>query len=200
MTGKMRMILVALAVIVAGGTGWLLSDWMLSAKGAHQPTPFRSAIGGPFALTDGDGKTWTDKDFRGKLMVIYFGFAYCPDVCPTSLGAIGAAMDQLGAAADGVAPLFITVDPERDHGEELKQYAAAFHPRMIGLGGSADAISAAARAFRVYFKRAEQPDGAPYLVDHSSIIYVMGRDGAFLTHFNHQATPEDIAAGLKKLL
>jgi protein SCO1/2 len=200
MTGKLRILLVSLAMIAAGGIGWLLSDWMLAEKGTHQATPSRAAIGGPFALTDGDGKTWTDKDFRGKLMVIYFGFAYCPDVCPTSLGAVGAAMDMLGPAADGIAPIFITVDPERDNGQDLKHYAAAFHPRMIGLGGSADAIAAAARTFRVYFKKTVLADGSPYLMDHSSIIYVMGKDGVFLTHFNHMATPEEIAAGLKKLL
>lgn len=200
MTGKLRVLLVCLAMVAAGGIGWLLSDWMLADKGAHQATPSRSAIGGPFALTDGDGKTWTDKDFRGKLMVIYFGFAYCPDVCPTSLGAVGAAMDLLGPASDAIAPIFITVDPERDHGEDLKSYAAAFHPRMIGLGGAPEAIAAAARAYRVYYKRTTPADGSPYLVDHSSILYVMGKDGAFVTHFNHMSTPQEIAAGLKKLL
>ncbi len=200
MTGKMRILLVSLAMVAAGGIGWLLSDWMLSDKGARQATPSRAAIGGPFALTDGDGKTWTDKDFRGKLMVIYFGYAYCPDVCPTSLGAAGVALDQLGPAAEAIVPIFITVDPERDHGQELKNYAAAFHPRMIGLGGAPDAIAAAARAYRVYFKKTVSADGSPYLMDHSSILYVMGRDGQFLTHFNHMATPEEIAVGLKKLL
>jgi len=200
MTGKLRILLISLAMVTAGGIGWLLSDWMLAEKGMQQAAPARSAIGGPFSLTDGDGKTWTDKDFRGKLMVIYFGYAYCPDVCPTSLGAIGAAMDLLGPASDGIAPIFITVDPERDNGQELKNYAAAFHPRMVGLGGAVDAISAAARAYRVYFKKTIPADGSPYLMDHSSILYVMGKDGQFLTHFNHLATPDEIAAGLKKLL
>jgi protein SCO1/2 len=201
MSGKLRALVIGAAMIAAAAIGWLLSDWMLAEKGdPHHATPAKSSIGGPFALTDGDGKTWTDKNFRGKLMVIYFGYAYCPDVCPTSLGAIGAALDQLGPAADGVAPIYITIDPERDNGQALKEYAAAFHPRMIGLGGSGEAVTAAARAYRVYFKKTTSADGSPYLMDHSSIIYVMSRDGGFLTHFNHMATPEDIAAGLKKHL
>ncbi len=201
MTSKLRVLIIAVALASATAIGWILSDWMLSGgPGSAGGDRGKAAIGGPFTLTDGDGKTWTDQDFRGKLMLIYFGYAYCPDVCPTSLGSMGAALDQLGPAADGVAPIFITVDPERDNGQALKEYAAAFHPRMIGLGGAPEAIAAVARAYRVYYKKTTPTDGSPYLMDHSSIIYVMGRDGGFLTHFTHMTSPEEIVAGLKRFL
>ena len=201
MSSKLRILLITLSMVVAGGIGWVLSDWMLSGQGGGSLVDRgKPAIGGPFELTDGDGKTWSDKDFRGKLMLIYFGYAYCPDVCPTSLAAAGVALEQLGRDAAKVAPIFITVDPERDNGQALKEYAAAFYPSMIGLGGAPEAIASAARAYRVYFTRTTPTDGSAYLVDHSSILYLMGKDGVFLTHFTHNSTPEEIAAGLRRHL
>lgn len=149
----------------------------------------REPIGGPFQLIDQSGKTRSARDFNGKLMLVYFGFTYCPDVCPTDLQAIGLAMDQLGAAADEVQPLFITVDPERDTPEHLAQYVPMFHPRLIGLTGSAAAVNAAAQAYRVYYKRVtfenktSENKAEDYTVDHSAFVYLMDRDGRYLGFF-----------------
>ena len=144
----------------------------------------REAIGGPFELVDQSGTTRTERDFRGKLLLVYFGFTFCPDVCPTDLQAIGLAMDQLGADADKVQPLFITVDPARDTAEHLAQYVPMFHPKLIGLTGSAAAVHRAAEAYRVYYKQIDfEKNRDDYTVDHSAFIYLMDRDGKYLGFF-----------------
>src|SRR5437870_2948585 len=130
----------------------------------------REPIGGPFALVDHTGATRTEQDFRGKLVLVYFGFTYCPDVCPTDLQAMGLAVDKLDGAADRVQPLFITVDPERDTVAHLAQYVPMFHPRFIGLTGTPAAIHAAAAAYRAYYAKVPLSEG-DYTVDHSSFIY-----------------------------
>jgi cytochrome oxidase Cu insertion factor (SCO1/SenC/PrrC family) len=174
----------------------LLSFSCLSAPPVAQTSSERSAaelmdavmwnrepIGGAFALTDQNGTRRTDADFRGKLMLVYFGFTYCPDICPTDLLQMALAVDQLGPAGEMVQPVFITVDPERDTPEHLKQYVPLFHPRFVGLTGDAIAIRAAARAYRVYYKKVEREDRSDYTVDHSAFIYLMGRDGEYLGFF-----------------
>lgn len=144
----------------------------------------REPIGGPFELTDHTGKPRSDRDFRGKLMLVYFGFTYCPDVCPTDLMAMGQTLEQLGPDADAVQPLFITVDPARDTAEHLAEYVPLFHPRLIGLTGSPGAIRTAADAYKVYFdKVAIGKEGGDYTVDHTSFIYLMDRDGKYLGFF-----------------
>jgi cytochrome oxidase Cu insertion factor (SCO1/SenC/PrrC family) len=153
----------------------------------------REPVGGPFELTDHTGKPRTERDFRGKLMLVYFGFTWCPDVCPADLQAIGLALDKLGADGDSVQPLFITVDPERDTAAHLAEYVPMFHPRLIGLTGSAEAIRKAADAYKVYYARVDPPkedvkenvkeDGGYYTVDHTAYIYLMDRDGNYLGFF-----------------
>ena len=143
----------------------------------------REPIGGPFALTDQTGKARTNADFRGKLMLIYFGFTTCPDVCPTDLQAIGLVLDKLGRDGDQVQPIFITVDPERDTAAHLADYVPMFHPRLIGLTGNLDAIRKVADAYKVYFARVPLKDGADYTVDHTAYIYLMDRDGNYLGFF-----------------
>jgi len=157
-------------------------------------------IGGPFQLTDHQGRTVTEASFRGRFTLIYFGFTFCPDFCPTSLQIMADALDQIGPAAQRVQPILITVDPERDTVEQLAAYVPSFGPNMIGLTGTMEQISAAARAYRVYFKKADGGSATDYGVDHSSIIYLMGPDGRFITHFTHQATAEQIAAAIKRNL
>jgi cytochrome oxidase Cu insertion factor (SCO1/SenC/PrrC family) len=153
----------------------------------------REPIGGPFALTDHTGKPRSDGDFRGRLLLVYFGFTYCPDVCPTDLQAMGLAMDRLGAAADAIQLLFITLDPERDTAEHLADYVPLFHPRLIGLTGSIDAIGKAAEAYRVYYKRVDFDKSAmDYTVDHSSFIYLMDRDGKYLGFFPPGASADQM--------
>ena len=140
----------------------------------------REPIGGPFELTDHSGKLRRDTDFRGKVMLVYFGFTYCPNVCPIDLQQIGEALRLLGPDAAEVAVLFITLDPERDTGNLLTQYAAAFHPQIVGLTGSVQAIRQTADAYKVYYAKVELSGGARYTIDHSSFIYLMGRDGKYL--------------------
>jgi cytochrome oxidase Cu insertion factor (SCO1/SenC/PrrC family) len=139
----------------------------------------KAPVGGPFELTDHTGLRRTDADFRGKLVVLYFGYTSCPDVCPTELQAITLAMDKLGAAADRVQPLFITVDPERDTPARLSDFISAFDPRFIGLTGAMPAIRKAALAYRVYFARPVTA-AENYPVDHSGFIYLVGADGRYL--------------------
>ena len=159
----------------------------------------REPIGGPFALIDHNGKPRTDADFRGKLLLVYFGFTYCPDVCPTDLQNIGLALDQLGSAGEKIQPLFITLDPERDTAEHLKDYVPMFHPRLIGLTGDAAVIHAAAAAYRAYYAKVPLK-GDDYTVDHSSFIYVVGADGQYLGFFPPGTPPERIAESIRPRL
>jgi cytochrome oxidase Cu insertion factor (SCO1/SenC/PrrC family) len=191
----------------------LLSFSFLSASPVAQTSSERSAaelmdavmwnrepIGGPFALTDQNGTRRTDADFRGKLVLVYFGFTYCPDVCPTDLLQMALAVDQLGQAGEMVQLVFITVDPERDTPEHLKQYMPLFHPRFVGLTGDAIAIRAAARAYRAYYKKVEWGDRSDYTVDHSAFIYLMGRDGEYLGFFPPGASAERLAETIRPRL
>ncbi len=166
-------------------------------QSAEAPT-----IGGPFTLLDHDGKTVTDQDFRGRFMLVFFGFTYCPDVCPTSLTTIAEALDMLGKDAGKIAPLFVTVDPERDTPEQMKMYVGHFHPSIIGLTGSLDQIDRAARGYRVYYAKVMEEDGGAddYLMDHTAITYLMGPDGEFRAFFSHDTTPQEIAQRLREFL
>jgi protein SCO1/2 len=157
-------------------------------------------IGGPFELTDHTGKTVTDLDFRGRYMLIYFGYSYCPDVCPTELAKMSLALDLIGDKADRIAPIFITVDPERDTSAHLATYVTNFHERMVGLTGTEQQVSQAAKAYRIYFRKVEDETSTDYLMDHSSIIYLMGPDGKYVTHFSHGTNAEDIAKRLNEIL
>lgn len=163
-----------------------------------------AAIGGPFTLINQDGETVTEADFRGRAMLIYFGFTYCPDICPTSLQVMKAALDQL-PASDRAAfqPILISVDPERDTPEALSEYvrSQAFPETLVGLTGSPEQVRDAARAYRVFYSRVED-DGvsSDYTVDHSSVIYLMGPDGAFVDVFPHATTPDEMAARLQRFL
>jgi len=157
-------------------------------------------IGGPFTLVDQNGTTRHDSDFRGELMLVYFGYTYCPDACPTALQAMSTALDDLGDAGKAVQPIFITVDPERDTVQQMKLYAGNFHPRLIALTGTVEQTTAAARAYRIYFEKVKGSGSDDYTVDHSSFIFLMGRDGQYLTHLPSDASPDRIASIIKKYL
>ena len=191
MTRSVKLVLGAWVLAIIAGIAWVVVD-----LGNGAPT-----IGGPFTLTDHNGKRVTEQDLRGKPTIIYFGFAYCPDVCPTSLLLMQTGVDQLGPQASSKVNLvFITVDPERDTPAALKDYVAQFGPTMVGLTGTQEQIAAAAKAFRVYYQKVPGKGGAPYLMDHSSIFYLMDDKFRFVKHFTHQAKAEDIAAAIKPLL
>ncbi len=159
------------------------------------------SIGGPFTLEDGNAKPVTDRDFRGRYMLVYFGYTFCPDVCPTTLNAIADAMDRLGPAADRIQPVFITVDPKRDTPAAMKAYVAAFGPRIEGLTGTPEQIAAVAKAYRVYYaEHRTGPGPGDYAMDHSSVLYLMGPDGSFVAPLRADATGQEMAASLKKLM
>ncbi len=160
----------------------------------------RGPIGGPFALVDHTGKPRTDADFRGKLVVIYFGYTYCPDICPADLLAISQALDMLGSAAQQVQPLFITVDPERDTVEHLADYVSAFHPSLIGLTGAPDAIRKVATAYKAYYARVESSDHKNYVVDHTAFIYLVGKEGQYLGFLPPSTAPERLGEVIRQQL
>ena len=156
-----------------------------------------AAIGGPFRLTDQNGKTITDQDLKGHPSLVFFGFTHCPEICPTALADISQIIDTLGPDGSKVNALFVTVDPERDTPAVLKDYLSSFNPRLIGVGGDADALAAVAKEYRVYYKKVPLKDG-DYTMDHTAIVYLMDKNGQFVAPFSLKRRPEDAAAELRK--
>ena len=137
-------------------------------------------VGGPFELVDQTGKRRTDAEFRGKLMLVYFGYTHCPDICPTDLMQVSLTIDKLGPAGKEVQPLFISVDPERDTTSILADYVSAFNSRLIGLTGTPEQIRAVADSYKAYYAKYVPADGGAYLIDHTGFIYLMGRSGEYV--------------------
>lgn len=185
-----------MAEALASRLALLFGNGMPAPSSGGVQLPQGVALGGPFSLVDQTGKPVTEHDFAGRWMLIYFGYTYCPDVCPTELGTMAAALDVMGDRAASVVPVFITVDPQRDTPAQLADYVSRFHPRMQGLTGTPEQVAEAARRYRVYFARARQGDTTEYLMDHSSFIYLAGPDGRVRTLFRPGATPEQIAAAV----
>jgi len=158
------------------------------------------SIGGDFTLVDQNGATRHAQDFRDKLMLVYFGYTYCPDACPTALQDMSQAIDLLGEKADAVQPIFITIDPARDTVEQMKLYASNFHPRLIALTGTPEQIADAAKGYRVYYEKGKGIDAENYLMNHTGFIYLMGRDGKYLSHFSPGVTAEQMATAIEKHL
>lgn len=196
MNRPLRIALASLVgLVVAAGIAW----WQVQ-HATKQVETTAASVGGPFALTDHTGKAVTDADYRGKFLLVYFGYTSCPDVCPTELSAMAGALDALGPKADRIQPLLVTIDPERDTVDHLAQYVPLFHPRLVGLTGTPEQIRAAARAYRVYYARAPGGAADSYMMDHSSFVYLMGPDGKFVSVFPAGTTPEKMAAELAKRL
>ena len=188
-----------LALAFAGGAVVAAGGWLLWPEREAEPSASalmdavmwnKGPIGGPFNLIDQDGKPRSDSDFRGKLLLVYFGYTYCSDVCPTDLQAISMAIDRLGAAGEAVQPLFITVDPEHDTPETIKLYVGLFHPRLIGLTGSVRQIKQVARAYKVYYANSQSEKKSDRVIDHSGFVFLVGRDGQYLGFFP-PGTPAD---------
>jgi protein SCO1/2 len=158
--------------------------------------PPTGTIGGPFTLTNQDGKTVRDTDFRGKYLLVYFGYTYCPDLCPTGLESIAHSLDELGADAKKVQPLFITVDPARDTPAKLKEYVASFSSGIVALTGTPEQIASVAKAYQVYYAKGENVDDGQYLMDHSTLIYLMDPSGAFVTTFPDDIDPAALTEAL----
>jgi protein SCO1/2 len=196
----LRFVGIVLAALVIG----LAFAWqygLLDGSAGRPGTSGVARLGGSFTLVDQNGQTRTDAEFRGKLMLIYFGYTFCPDACPTALQVMTVALDMLGDKGKAVQPIFITIDPARDTAPRLKEYMTNFHPRFVALTGSPEAIARAAKAYRVYYAKAQGPgsgsDPKDYLMDHSSIIYLMDRKGLYITHFTHASNPEDLARAIR---
>jgi protein SCO1/2 len=223
---------VVLAVVAVVAVTWAAMSWYVKSRpvatvGAFGTQTAQDAgataieIGGPFELVAHSGETVTDAAFRGKFMLVFFGYTFCPDVCPTDLQVMSQALDLLGENGEAVQPIFITVDPERDTTEAMSEYVGAFHPRLVGLTGTKKQVAAAAKAYRAaYFKVFYPPfddtedegggeeggkeaaeedseeDNEDYLVNHSAFTYLMGPDGRYLTVFPHKTTAEEMAKAI----
>ena len=187
-----------LAALIAGGYLWGLGNPQQAVNGVSQAVSGEAEIGGPFALIDQDGMPRRDEDFRGKYMLVFFGFTYCPDVCPTTLAILSAALEDIGPLSDEIVPVLITVDPARDTPEMLKPYLSAFGPQFVGLTGSQDDIDDAVRAYRAYYQ--VDGEGEDYTINHSTVVYLMDREGRFLTNYALDMGPDAIAADLRKRL
>ena len=189
--------LLVLGAFVAGLVLCFGAVLFLTDKGRMVVSTQGSAVGGPFTLTDQDGKTITDQDLRGKPFLVFFGFTHCPDVCPTTLFDVSEVMRKLGNDADRTAALFISVDPERDTPSALKDYLSNFDPHLRGATGNLDTIAAVAKAYRVYYKKVPTENG-DYTMDHTAIVYLMDKNGHFVAPFNMRRTPDEEAAELRK--
>jgi len=198
-------VVLALCLIVTLAVGgyavWLLSTGR-GLTGVGGDASGTVLVGGPFELMDQHGQTRSDEDFRGSYMLIFFGYTFCPDACPTALADITNGLNILAETAPEkaarVTPIFITVDPERDTVEAMADYAGYFHPRLVALTGTPAQVEKAIKAYRVYVQKSDDDGDGNYLVDHSSMIFLMGPDGAYLTFMPHGTAPEDIAATLNK--
>jgi protein SCO1/2 len=167
----------------------------------HTQVTGKALVGGPFSLIDQTGKQVTDKDFRGKFMLVFFGYTNCPDVCPAGLQVMSVAIEKLGRRADDVVPIFITLDPEQDTPQKLAAYVKNFSPRLIGLTGSASDIAAAAKAYRVFYQKVpDEKDPSRYSIDHSAIFYLMGKDGSLLAPIPHTNDAAQLAQAIDKAL
>jgi protein SCO1/2 len=172
---------------------------IVTGRGPESLASTSAAIGGPFKLTDQNGKPITERDLKGRPSLVFFGFTHCPEVCPTALFDISEVLSKLGPDASRVNAVFITVDPERDTPAVLKDYLASFNPRLVGVGGDAEQLAAVAKAYRVYYKKVPTKDG-DYTMDHTAIVYLMDKNGQFVAPFSLKRKPEEGAAELRRYI
>jgi protein SCO1 len=193
-----RIVLSAFAFFALIGLGTFVTFTSDLRPGASE----RPGFGGPFVLTASDGRIVTDRTFRGRYMLIYFGYTHCPDICPTTLMAVSQMLEKLGPLAAKIQPVFVSIDPERDTPAVVGEFVQSFDPRIVGLTGSPAEIAAVAKQYRVFYKKAPVEDSNDYFMEHSSYIYVMGPDGRYITLFSHDQTeaPDWMAARVRDLL
>ena len=189
--------LVLMIAAFAAGLVLCLSIVLLVAQRGTPPVAQASAVGGPFKLIDQNGRAVTDQDVKGRPFLVFFGFTHCPDVCPTTLFDISEVFRKLGPDAERAAALFITVDPERDTPEAMKNYLSSFDPHLRGLTGDEAAIDGVTKAYRAYSRKVPNPDGS-YTMDHTAMVYLMDKEGRFVAPFNLKRRPEDAAADLRR--
>ena len=197
MTVRTARLLLALGAFVAGLVLFSTVIFLVTGR-SPAPIAMPSAVGGPFNLVDQNSKPITDQDMKGRPFLVFFGFTHCPDVCPTTLFEVSEILRALGPDAKDVRALFITVDPERDTPDVLKNYLSSFDPRVVGVTGDEAAIAAVGKAYRVYAKKV--PTDSGYIMDHTAIVYLMSKDGRFVAPFNMKRRADEAAADLKRYL
>ena len=199
MNRKLHNAIVALVVMVFAFGAWL--------NLRHDDPPENAAvggmvvnvdIGGPFELTDHTGAQFTRDDLAGDYALIYFGYTFCPDVCPTELGLMAEAIDLLEGDGERVRPVMITIDPERDTPDVLSEYVPLFHERLVGLTGTEQEVRDVATKYRVFYRRFEDPSYTYYLMDHTSFVYLLSPTGEIASMFRYQTPPEEMAATIRQ--
>jgi protein SCO1 len=198
MTKPVARILMVTAAFLAGLVLCFGVILLVAGRATGPVAQTTAAIGGPFTLTDQNGRTVTDSELKGRPSLVFFGFTHCPDVCPTTLFEVSEVLRALGPDAEKVNALFVTVDPERDTPTELKDYLSSFDPHLRGLTGDPAAINNVTKAYRVYVKKV--PQGNDYTMDHTAIVYLMDKEGRFVAPFNIKRNTADAAADLRKYL
>ena len=199
---RTTMIALALAgVLVGAGLGMLALRAPSSITEAVTRVTGKAAVGGPFSLVDQTGNRVTDKDFRGRYMLVFFGYTNCPDICPSGLQVMSAALDKLGPRGADIVPILITLDPQHDTPQKLASYIKSFSPRLIALTGTDGDIAATAKAYRVFFQKVpDEQDPSHYSIDHSGLFYLMGKDGALLAPIPHTTDVDQFVQGIDKAL
>jgi protein SCO1/2 len=198
MSQQTARIVTVIAAFLAGLAVFSVAIFMIAGR-LPTPIPAPSAIGGPFRLVDQNGKTVTQDDLKGKPTLLFFGFTHCPDICPTALLDITQVYKALGRDGDRLAAFFVSVDPERDTPEVLKEYLSSFDPRLRGLTGDPASVAAMEKAYRVYSRKVPL-EGGGYTMDHTALVYLLDKEGRFVAPFNLKRKPEDAAAELRRYL
>jgi protein SCO1/2 len=189
-------LVILIAAFVAGLGAFSIGIFLISGRGPV-PVVQPSAVGGPFRLVDQNGAVVTEDALKGKPSLVFFGFTHCPDVCPTTLFDVSQVYKALGRDGDKVGAFFVSVDPERDTPEILKEYLSSFDPHLRGLTGEPNAVAAMEKAYRVYSKKVPL-DAGGYTMDHTALVYLMDKNGRFVAPFSLKRKPEDSAAELKR--
>ena len=200
MSAKLRIFLLTAIALLALVLGYLVASLTRPTPPLNQATP-NFSLDGRFNLVDETGQLVTQDNYTGKFRLVYFGFTFCPDVCPLQLEVVSRALDIAKISPDWLTTLFITLDPERDRPEDMEIYTDNFHKNIIGLTGSFDQIYQAAKAYKVYFQKVSDPETTGgYTVDHSSIVFLMGPDNSYRQHFTHRDSAEDIAEKITTII
>ena len=199
MNPRTTRLLLILSAFLAGLVLCFAVVLLVSGRITAPAVPQVAAIGGPFSLTDQNGNTVTADTLKGKPFLVFFGFTHCPDICPTSLFEISEVLKAMGKDADRVNAWFVSVDPERDTPAAMKDYLSSFDPHLKGLTGSPEAVAKVISSYRVYAKKVPLKDG-DYTMDHTALIYLMDRDGKFVSPFNLKRSPDEAAVDLKRYL
>jgi len=199
MTARTARLLLALGAFVAGLVLFSAVIFIVTGRTPAPTIVGPSAIGGPFRLVDHNARPLSDQTVKGRPFLVFFGFTHCPDICPTTLFEVSEILRALGPDADRVSALFVTVDPERDTPDKLKDYLSSFDPHLVGATGDPEAVKAMEKAYRVYAKKVPL-DGGGYTMDHTALVYLMDKEGRFVAPFNVKRRPADAATDLRRYL